>query len=141
MRSKLICAFLAFGLVATSVQAEPPKPGTKGHIFVDKYMANGQLVLCDMQIQVEEIARARNPFAKFHEYHAILNEYQEPTCDARVWRVEEVLESDYLGELKFGPFQCHVWNVNVITKGFERWILYFEPVLDDNGNLVRYQDT
>ena len=113
---------LLLALVPGSALASPPTAGSV-HTFVDPMF--GQTVVCDKIEQVQAIAVAPEPEAKFMELFGTPNARNEPTCAAMV-PTGVVIDVQPLGRLMRDGKSFYAYPVQSAAGGITFYALYLD---------------
>lgn len=113
---------LLFALVPSLAVASPPVAGNV-HTFVDPMF--GQTVICDEMEQVQAIAVAASPEAKFMELFGTPNARNEPTCAAMV-PTGVVVAVQPLGRLMRDGKTFYAYAVKSDAQGITFYALYLD---------------
>ncbi len=113
---------LLFALVPGLAYASPPAAGSV-HTFIDPMF--GQTVVCDRIEQVQAIAVADEPEAKFMELFSTPNARNEPTCAAMV-PTGVVIDVQPLGRLMREGKTFYAYAVQSDAGGVTFYALYLD---------------
>ena len=113
---------LLFALVPGLAFAQPPTAGSL-HTFVDPLF--GRTVVCDTVEQVQAIADAAEPQAKFMEFFDTPNARHEPTC-AALAPTAVVVDVQPLGRIERGGKSFYAYAVQSNARGVTFYALYLE---------------